>query len=327
MIQEHLNDRQRAFLMIAVLRDRSQAASLIPFLAPGEQALLGRAVENVLSKTKSEKQEIILDELRRLAVQSRRSFLSEVHPEWILKALEKESPRMLATILRYLPGEHVHAILEKLSSDRLQAMPSYSETFFLDPELVQILKRRFEQHFVSPLYAGVSPKRFTFETFHLLPSHKLQMIFREAGLQEVAMAFSTLNAKTVDLLFQRLSARDSTLIQMRMDEKKEGVASERLKKAQSHLVSLDLEKGDPETLVMEAGFFIFSKAILPDNLNSTQFLIQKLAPKMGYLLQHYIDKNLAANSEKTVPRYRQEIMASARAAMAEGEATGKKAVF
>ncbi len=322
MIQEHLNDRQRAFLMISVLRDRSGAANLISFLSPQEQGILGRALETVLSKTKAEKQEIILDELKKLSVRARRSFLSEINPEWILNLLENESPRMLATILRYLPGEQVHTILENLPAATLQAMPAYSETFSLDPDLVQILKRRFEQNFVSPLYAGRSNKRFTFDILHLLPTVRLKMLFVELGLCELAMAFSTLNEKTVTLLFQRLTSRDATLIKMRMDEKKEGISEERLKKAQSHLMSLDVKKESSETLILEAGFFVFSKAVLPENLNAVLFMVQKFSMKTGNLLQHYVDKNLPANSEKTVARYRQEIMASARLVTEEGEETG-----
>lgn len=332
MIQEHLNDRQRAFLMISVLRDRSGAADLISFLSPQEQAIIGRALEMVLSKTKAEKQEIILDELKKLAVRARRSFLSEMNPEWILNLLKNESPRMLATILRYLPGEQVHTILENLPASTLQAMPAYSETFSLDPDLVQILKRRFEQNFVSPLYAGLSPKRFTFDILHLLPAVRLKMLFVELGLCELAMAFSTLNEKTVNLLFGRLSNRDATLIKMRMDEKKEGVSEERMKKAQSHLMSLDVKKedpesgkpesGKPETLILEMGFFVFSKAVLPENLNAVSFMVQKFSMKTGNLLQHYVDKSLPTNSEKTVVRYRQEIMASARLVTEEGEETG-----
>ncbi|MBI4411752.1 MAG: hypothetical protein HY541_04645, partial [Deltaproteobacteria bacterium] len=113
----------------------------------------------------------------------------------------------------------------------------------------------------------------------------------------------------IDLILKRLVPRDAALLKLRM-EKKESVSDDRIKKAQAHLLGLDLEKGkttDPASLFLESGFFVCSKALLPVHLEACRVIQQKMARPLGLLLRRYVDKNLPLNSEKTVLLYQKEI--------------------
>ncbi len=302
-----LNNRQRAFLLIAILADRSNAQNLIPFLNSDDQVVVGPALSRLLIKNKEEKKQIVLDELKRLLMEAHRSFLSEIHPDWIVKSLEGESGRVIATILRYLPSELAYAVLENLPEEKLKTLPPINQTFEIDPELAGVLKKKFEEKFIPPGILSASSKRLTFDTIPLLSPLKLQLLFKEVGMREVAMALSTLNESTVDEILQRMSAREARVLKQRLLTK-EKILSERLKQAQGHLVSLDLQKKDPENLLMEAGFFVYSKAVTPNQSTGVRIIQQKFSMGLASLLDHYIAKNLPLNSPQSARRYQKEIL-------------------
>lgn len=307
MLKETLNDRERAFLMVSLLADPSHAEELIKYLPPHQHQPLTRALGELKPKTKEARRQLIIDELKSLVMESRRSPLADIHTDWIVEALAKEAPRTIATILRHLPGDRVRSVLEALPDKLLGEMPPLMETFSLDSELVQILRRRFEQNFVFHLSEAEVFKEGSFNAVSLLSAIKLELLFRDLGFRELAMAFTTMNEKTIDLVLSRLPARDSALLKTQLG-KKEPVGDERLKQAQSHLLSLDLEKGAIENMIMELGFFVYSKAVLPVHLEGARVIQQKFSIKLGKLLKRYIERNLPLNSENTVRRYQDEVL-------------------
>lgn len=294
--------------MMSVLVDRAHSAELIPFLPLSEQPLTKAALERLMTKTQEEKKQILLDELKRLWVDSQRSVLGDVHPDWIVRALSREEPRMISTILRYLPSDKALEVLSSLPENKLKALPNVTETFSIDSELALILKKRFEENFARPLSS--SRKRLSFESLHLLSPLHLRMLFLEIGFREMAFALTTLHENTVAMILNRLKSREARMIKDRMKPKGE-VPRERLKMAQGHLLSLDFKKQDPETLIMETGFFVYSKAVLPQHLPLTNLVCQKFSRKTGELLRHYVDKNLPLNTPQTVSRYGREIVEAA----------------
>lgn len=305
MNYETLTDRQRAFLMTSLLHDRQNSGELLNFLSPQEKSKIGPAMEEMLAMSKEQKRTIILHSVKQLSSQSYGSPLRDIHSDWILQALTHESPRIIATILRHLPTDHVRYVLERLPAKILQKMPPLSETFSLNPELIQILRRRFEKNFlVKPMPLT---HRLTFSNLCLLTSDQLHLLFRKMGMMEVIMAFSQLDQKTMDTLFKRLPQRDATLLKLGLG-KKQVFPEQRQKQAQAHLMSIDVTKGAPEYFILEVGFFLYSKALLPVYLEEARLIQQKFSLEVGRLLKKYIEKNLPLNSEKTVDKYQKEFL-------------------
>ena len=304
MQTQTLNDRQRAFVLAAFLVEKGNALDLIPFLSPEEQGLLEAALKRLSEKESGQKTQVIQDELRRLLVESRRGILADIHPDWIVKALKDESPQMIATVMRYLPGDKVNYVLRHLPN--FQDMPTLSQTFALDPELARLIRRRLEEQFANPFNQIATTKKLNFETMHLLPPAKLKRIFLELGVREIALALSTLSPNTVDALLNHLPPEDSAVLRDRLQKVTE-VPKDRLKQAQGHLVALDIKKQDPKTLILEAGFYVYSKSVMPKHSVLWLFVRQKFPMTIADLMQGYIDKNLPLNSDQSVARYQKEI--------------------
>ena len=283
--------------MIALFVEKEEAGRLISHMPFEEQGPLAHALEEIKKTENREKR--MIDEIRRLALEARKSPLGFVHPDWILEALKKEAPRTVAAVLRHLPGQQVAHVLSGLPPATLERLPPLSETFALDPEIVQVLRRRFEQNF---RFARSSPDLAS------LPFVKLEMLFRELGFREAAMAFTTLNEKTVGLILRRLSPRDAALLKERMGRKEEW-EEERVKQAQTHVLSIDLEKS-AASLILELGFFVLSKAVCRRHMGGVEAIARKFPIHEGRLLLKYVERNLPLNSEKTATRYENEILSA-----------------
>ncbi|MBI4412434.1 MAG: hypothetical protein HY541_08125 [Deltaproteobacteria bacterium] len=173
MTSPQLNDRQRAFVMIALLANRSQVKDFIPFLPPHEQGAISEVCDRLLQKTTEEKKQVIIDELRRLSAETQMNFLPEIHPDWILEALAKETPRTIAAVLRHLPGEHVQYLLDNLPESITRQLPPLDQTFSLNPELISVLRRHFEAQFVPMPSSRKVLSHFSFENLHLFSAEKL----------------------------------------------------------------------------------------------------------------------------------------------------------
>lgn len=304
---EHLSHKQRAFLLVSLIADPTETLSLVSHFSPQESLSLGSAAKAFLERTKDVKREILVGELRRLATESRRSPLAEIHPDWLLEELKKESPRIIATVLRHLSGDSVRYILDRLPAQVLSQMPPLSQVFGIDQDLVSVLKKKFESQFYCPPPIRAIPGGLPFESLHLLPGAKLRVLFAEVGFREMAMAFGSLNQKTIDVILKRLSSRHAEILKGKIAEGV-GREGERLKQAQAHLLDLDLASASSEFLILEAGLYVYSKAALSEHLEGSRLIQQKCPLVLGRLLKKYIERNLPLNSAATVAPYQAEIL-------------------
>lgn len=303
MLPSKLSPPNRAFLMVALLADRKNAADLIAYLPPNDRSALTAALEAVAGQDKESKKQIILSELKRLANQERLSPLAEIHADWIAESLKKETPRTVATVLRYLPGEKVSQVLERLPSDLLKSLPPLSHTFALDGELVQILKRRFEHSFSTQ---HLETSSFLNRLLQLTAA-ELLALFRDLGVRELAAAFRTLQPQTIQVLLVRLPGKDALDLKEAIKLNSD-LPPERMKLAQNHLIALKPEKGDASQLILEAGFFIFSKSVLVEDLEGVRSMQQKFSLPLGRLLKRQVEQNLPFNAEAAAGRYRHEVL-------------------
>jgi len=248
----------------------------------------------------------VKSELQFFHAQKEKSPLSQLHPDWVLEALLMENPRMVATILRYLPGEMARYVIDHFPEERLQALPSLSESFALEPSLAQVLKHLFEEQFQIPqtrsLHEGIS-----FEMIPHLSRIELEKFFRKVGVCEMAKALSTLHEKAVSIILNRLPPSDTKDIQAFMTQLGQFTPA-RLRQAQTHLLAIEVEKGPPEYLLIETGFYVYSKAVLPIDEPGVLLIRRKFPKNLGFLLKRYVTKHLETNTEKMASRYREEIV-------------------
>lgn len=306
MLGEQLNNRQRAFFLVALMSEPSALLELTPYLEPSEAQALERAYQEWQGSGSQAQRGAVLAEIKRLACEERQSSLREVHVDWIIEALRDESPRMVACILRYLPSEQVQVVLDNLPEDTLKDLPLMAQTFAVDPELIHVIKDRFESAFKRPPSTAVGASFIDF--IALLTTTKLHLLFRELGVREVAMAFTTLNDQTIQLILRRLPQREAVLLRERL-KKPIQVEEGRLKMAQNHVLSMDLQGSGRQNMIYQLAFQIYSKALLPAQAEGADYIQQKFSHAVGGLLKRAMEKNLSLNSAKTVAPYRREIEA------------------
>lgn len=301
-----LSDSQRSFALVSLLLDGDGALALLSFLQTGERNILEPALKELLTLSKPERNKTIVSEMKQLKEEATKSPLAEIHPDWILEALVKEPPRVIAIVLKYLPSEHVRSILDRLPPEVLQNLPRLSQLSHMDEELFLTMRSDFENRFrVSDTWSG--PVGHSFESIPHLSRFKLEMMFRELGYAELAMAILSLNEKGIDFILARLEKKEATILKRHVEQKRK-VPLLRLKQAQSHFLSLDLNRTSTEGLVMDAGFFVFSKSLLPQDSQAILLMKRHFSKIVANQLQKYIDKNQPINTEKTVARYREEIL-------------------
>lgn len=304
------NDRLSALLTMVMTADRDHAREYLLYLDADDQKVLRITLEELEKREQGHQKQYLLDEIKRLSNEAKRSILSEVHPDWLTRALLKERPRMMAVILRFLPSEHVSKILDQLPEEVLKKLPSLSQTFSIDPECARYLKLAFENYFVHGDREN-RPRMLTFETIPYLNAMKLEMLFYELGYRELAMAFATLKKDAIDLILSRLEKKHALQLN-RYIQDRGSVSRERLKKAQNNLLSLNLKKINPDRFILDMGVFVFTKSILNEHKEGIRMIQQKFPISFAKLLKFYLERNIPLNQEKTASPYQEEILAVAR---------------
>lgn len=268
------------------------------------QTQLKDLVQKVQALGEESLAEFALKELKKFERSFHRTYLPDVHNDWILEKLKLESPHAISAILRYLPADRVKQILNLLPNAVLAQLPKMSESYAIASPLAENIKNRFEGYFSHDhVYDSSAP--FDFRTVMHLKSHLLQNMFLELGYFEIAMGLKLLPGKTQDLVLGKLLPKDRLVVERAMlDLKNTSVA--RHKKAQVHIISQDV--GTIATFVQEIGFLIFSKSVLPEELKDVEVICHKLSYSEGYSLKKNVETQIKQNSTATVMAYREELL-------------------
>lgn len=301
-----LSARQKAFFLIALKERPADADSLFSYL-PGDEA---KAYAGIYKDLKGKKNEDIMTvavaELKKLARPQSLGYLSEVHDDWLLDILKDELPGIIATVLRYLPAERVKFLLDHLPKETLAKLPSLIETYEAPRAAVEILRRRFEGLFETEAMLG-SDQEFRFEFLHLLRAGQIKSVFQELGYREIALGLSTIPEMTKILVLNRLLPEDKERVEFYLKRLPEGVVH-RVKKAQVHLISKEVNPRQPDFFVKELGYLIYAKALLKPDENALTVLMRKMSRKEANALQEAIKQYLPAGTEASVLPFREDVL-------------------
>lgn len=298
--------RQRAFLLIALKYRPKKVDSLLPFLMASEAEAVKDLYQNIRERHESEITTAAQSELKKIARTQHQTYLSEVHNDWVLQALRDEPASVVAVVLRNLPADRAAFLLEKLPFETLRHMPRLSDSFSVDARLVDLLRQRFESQF--ELDFVLSPgQNFEFEHVALLRAVQIEKLFLELGYHEIALGLATLPSTTQKMVLRRLDADDKARVEMDL-KKITNPSAQRVKKAQVHLVSKEVEASGPDSFVREIGYLIYAKALLPRDQNRLFMIKRKMAMNEAVLLQNFIDQYSKHNTEGNVLPYREDVL-------------------
>lgn len=219
------------------------------------------------------------------------SNLAEIHPAWIVKAIENESPKIIGIILRWLPSRHVRYILDRLPKKIKLSLPKLVESFAVPTQVLGLIKAGFERKFNIP-QATTKDSIKTFDDCVCLKTKDLEVIFRDLGMHELAMAFQNVDQAGIKVLLNRMSVSSARALQHRIKEvTDENVAL--LRDARYSILEVAMDQEDIEKLLIEIGIASFSKALKTDEIFSGLQL--KLDPEVSYIFKRYIDQHIHAN--------------------------------
>lgn len=269
--------------MLALLEGKEEADALLPHLAPAASQRLS----SLLSSIDPQK---IPHQLKALFSQETFSGIAEIHPAWLVEALKKESPRVIGVILRHLPSKHVRYLLEHLPKRTVMQLPKLIEAFYVPQEILELVRLRFERHFV-PMRISHQLERFSFEHLYFLKTEELESLFYDLGLSELALSLQESSRKIWKIILNRFSIPDAKEILHRIKEF--GVEEKWLAKdARYSILELKGKEMGAKSFLIEVGVIALAKAFSGEDIPVFECLRQKLSPENAYLLKRYLDEQI-----------------------------------
>lgn len=274
---------------LAAVHDGKDPSRLSIFGPVAEEKNVESAIGGIIEIDESERFDHIAEKLKSLVAQEEFLGLGDIHPAWLVEALSKESPRIIGIILRYLPSTQVRYIIEHLPKRIKQRLPQLIDSFAVPAPILKIIRERFERQFIS-FKMSKEYDQFRFEHLCLLKNTELEVLFRDLGIHEMAMALKGVDRRSLNVLFNRLSIDEARTLQQRIRSLVD-VSSPLLKEAKYTVLEMSLSETNPKDLLIDIGLNAFARAFTSDDVEILPILKQKLEPRLGYTLKRYIDEH------------------------------------
>jgi len=288
--QEHIMVEVAACL--SVIHDGEGARDLSIFCQEGEDSIFLQKIEEIHAFAGGEQQAVV-ERMRFLASGEEFTNLADIHPAWLVEALSKESPRIIGIILRYLPSAQVRYIIEHLPRRIKQNLPQLIDSFAVPAPILKIIRKRFERRFISSAIPRGTGE-FRFENIACLGGRSLQVLFKDIGLHELAMALKGIDRRSLSIIFNRLSVEEARGLQQRIRSIVD-VHPALLREAKYTVLEVSLSEATPDDLLFEIGLIAFAKSLSIDDAAIFSMIRQKIEPSRSYSLRRYIDQHAPSN--------------------------------
>lgn len=303
MYFQDLPSEKQAMLLVGLTLDEDSFLSKLENLKSKYKKPIEDLIHHYQSLSLEEKKRFLTQGFRQLKAERRPRFFQEVHPDWIFEKIKNEPPVLFSALLRFLPSDYVEYFLKKLPTEYAAVLPKLKDTFQVDTDLIEHLRLKLVSLFDLGQTMSVSGLRVSLPEW---PLGKIHAFFKELGFKELAMAFSTLPQKVSKVVLSRMTAADSEEVSKRI-EKGSSVSESRIKKAQGHILALDLTGGASRQLVLETGFYMFSRTLLAP-LGPYFLAIERKFPlESASVLRKCAEKNIQINFAETIEPYVEEL--------------------
>lgn len=280
--------RERTVALLAMLYDPSRAASICSYCLPEEADGLAGRIKSLADIEIGERKNVLREKLDGMRVAEDVVLLGEVHPAWFTQVLEKESPRIVGLLLRYLPSKHVRYLMEHLPAELRGRLPSIVDTFGVSPAILKLVRCFFEAHFV-PIRPLKPVESFGFHDIVNLRADELEALVHDLGIQELAHAFRDLDRRAIQVVLNRLQFRDAKALKERIEGLSDGFEGIE-RDAKYTIFEIGVEEGGPAAVLNEVGIHCLAKALLGLQIELVEVVKQKLAPRLGYLLLRCVER-------------------------------------
>jgi hypothetical protein len=299
-----LSQKQRVFLSLVAQYHQDGAVDLLDYLPPGESQSLQENLAAYLAGG-AERWRADLKGLREEGEESRPSLLYCADPAWISEALKGEGAAVVGSLLPKFPKNIVGAILKDLPKEtrrELQTVKFRKISPRVRNLLRSMVERRFPRLDLTPFHSDDVLKKIV-----ELSGNNLLLLVGELGLSEMTRAFAQVQRSTLRVILNRLGTKDAKELQARLKDGAQYTKAAQ-KEAQMHILGLDLDKMQPEQLLLEIGFGVFSCAFGPEDREAAEYFIYRLPPKPGHLLKRYLEEGAAPPSPDKIRNTRGRIL-------------------
>lgn len=295
--QQDIDSCDSACLALSCLENFTEALDLLPFLPKSRAEKYASQLDQLKNQDRKSRKQHLLDMLRRISAHEEIS-LSKIHHDYLLDEILKEPPHLVAILLRSMPAETVRELMENMPKDFLDSMPSMADTCAVDPELLKSIRFKFKESFLKKYQ--YSDETLTSAEKVLLASdvRKISKMLKATGVAELSLAFMTLPENTSQALSTYLSPEDSVGLREKMTRLRGKVQQERLKKAQSHLLALDLSKTEGVLLTTDMGLYLLARAFPSVSDKFVDCFCYRLSISEAYKFRHYLQKNKGMTSDE-----------------------------
>ncbi len=284
----------RVIGLLSLSEGKEEALGLVEYMATSQQ----QALKNILEKYGDGSAET---NLQALAAGDDFFGLPEIHPGWLLALLKEESPRVIGVVLRHLPSKQVRFLLEHLPKRLTMKLPNLIEAFYVPTELLGVVRRRLEKHFVSFRNARQTTPS-DFEQIYNLKLEELEALFYDLGLSELALSLIDSARPMLKVVLNRFAICDAKQILKRVKQFQEE-AGWFLKDARYSVFQVGQEEIGPSRFLSELGLVSVAKSLRPEDETSFLVLRQKMAPEKAHLFKRYWEEvRTNAGVEKVTKR-------------------------
>lgn len=291
---------------LAAAHESGDATRLSKFGPLGEERDLVQAVQDIAEIPEGERLDYIVGRLKSLVAREEFIGLAEIHPAWLVEVLSKESPRIIGIILRYLPSGQVRYIIDHLPKRIKHRLPQLIDSFAVPGPILDIIKERFERQFIS-VQGPRDFDEFGFENVCFLKSADLEILFRDLGIHELAMALKGVDRRSLNILFNRLSINEARALQQRIRSLTDVPAS-LLTDAKYTVLEMSLAETDSDDLLMDIGLNVFARSLDLRDAGMFPLIKQKLEPRLGYTLRRYMDQHVDSNFAEIIEKRKEVIL-------------------
>lgn len=267
---------------LSLLEGKEAAQALGSYLSVDQAQAWQQALDHLASVDTSQ-------HLQALRAQEDFSGIAEIHPAWLLEILKKESPRVIGVVLRHLPSKHVRYLLEHLPKRITLELPKLVEAFYVPTEVLEVIRRRVERHFV-PMRISRQGEDLAFSELYYLKIEELECLFYDLGLSELSLSLVGSASSMLKIVLNRFMIREAKEVLKRV-KTSQAEPHWFLQDARYSVLAMGRKELGCRRFLDELGLTCLAKAFQDSKAENFSALLQKMAPEQAYLLKRYGDES------------------------------------
>ncbi len=305
-MKQDLATSSKVMTALAVLEGGDDPAALFRFGPEGLTETLQKYAGVLKARFARGNQQELAEMLRSWSERSPALPIHQIHPGWVLEIVRQESPRVIGMICRYLPGSHVRYLIENLPRELRDRLPTLNESFGLPASLMEQVKQYLAHKFfhASPPNAD---ERFSCRHIPWMNGKDIYRIVRELGYAEIRDAFAGVDIQALQVFLTRFPIDEARKIRKRLDQGPLVPLPQR-KRAQEHIVGLNLDVSRAEDLPFEIGLSVLARCVSREDPSWIEGVVVRLSPTEGYSLRRAVKEAFSSYNPEAVALRQTELL-------------------